>query len=110
MSSKEVEIWGTGRPRREFLHVDDMAAASLFVLDLPRDQYDMRSGSSLSAAHASGVVALLLSVAPHESVDSLRNILQRSQVGDAAGSIDACAALQLAGATGCRIRHAVRTE
>ena len=30
-----VTIWGTGQPRREFLHVDDMAAASLFVLDLP---------------------------------------------------------------------------
>lgn len=35
----EVIIWGTGTPRREFLHVDDMAAASLFVLDLPRDQF-----------------------------------------------------------------------
>ena len=30
----EVAIWGSGRPRREFLHVDDMAAASLFVMDL----------------------------------------------------------------------------
>jgi GDP-L-fucose synthase len=30
----EVVIWGTGTPRREFLHVDDMAAASLFVMDL----------------------------------------------------------------------------
>ncbi|WP_260113610.1 NAD-dependent epimerase/dehydratase family protein [Phaeobacter inhibens] len=29
-----MTIWGTGTPRREFLHVDDMAAASLFVLDL----------------------------------------------------------------------------
>ncbi|OIO19902.1 MAG: GDP-fucose synthetase [Candidatus Magasanikbacteria bacterium CG1_02_32_51] len=28
----EVEVWGTGRPRREFLHVDDMAKACLFVL------------------------------------------------------------------------------
>ncbi len=35
----EVKIWGTGTPRREFLHVDDMAAASLFVLDLPVDKY-----------------------------------------------------------------------
>jgi nucleoside-diphosphate-sugar epimerase len=32
----EVVIWGSGAPRREFLHVDDMAAASLFVLNLPR--------------------------------------------------------------------------
>lgn len=37
--STEVTIWGSGRPRREFLHVDDMAAASLFVLDLDRATY-----------------------------------------------------------------------
>ncbi len=28
----EVEIWGTGRPRREFLHVDDLADACLFLM------------------------------------------------------------------------------
>ena len=33
--SPSVEIWGTGTPRREFLHVDDMAAACLHVLGLP---------------------------------------------------------------------------
>jgi len=31
--SREVVLWGTGTPRREFLHVDDLAAACLFVLD-----------------------------------------------------------------------------
>lgn len=30
---KEVVIWGTGAPRREFLHVDDLAAACLFLMD-----------------------------------------------------------------------------
>jgi GDP-L-fucose synthase len=35
----EVTIWGSGKPRREFLHVDDMAGASLHVMDLPREQY-----------------------------------------------------------------------
>jgi GDP-L-fucose synthase len=34
-----VTIWGTGTPRREFLHVDDMAAASLHVLDLDLETY-----------------------------------------------------------------------
>jgi nucleoside-diphosphate-sugar epimerase len=34
-----VRIWGSGLPRREFLHVDDMAEASLFVLDLPAQIY-----------------------------------------------------------------------
>jgi nucleoside-diphosphate-sugar epimerase len=44
----EVVIWGSGTPRREFLHVDDMAAASLFVLDLPRDQYVANTQPMLS--------------------------------------------------------------
>ena len=29
----EVTVWGTGTPRREFLHVDDLAAACLFLLE-----------------------------------------------------------------------------
>ena len=35
----EVEIWGTGKPRREFLYVDDLAEACLFLMSLPEDQY-----------------------------------------------------------------------
>lgn len=45
---EEVGIWGTGNPRREFLHVDDMAAASLFVLDLPCEQYESITQPMLS--------------------------------------------------------------
>jgi len=37
--SEEVVIWGTGTPKREFLHVDDMAAACVFLLKLPKDIY-----------------------------------------------------------------------
>ena len=44
----EVVLWGTGRPRREFLHVDDMAEASLFVLDLDREVYDANTQAMLS--------------------------------------------------------------
>ncbi|WP_425102274.1 GDP-L-fucose synthase [Tropicibacter sp. S64] len=44
----EVVIWGTGTPKREFLHVDDMAEASLFVLDLPKAQYDANTQEMLS--------------------------------------------------------------
>lgn len=43
-----VTIWGSGTPRREFLHVDDMAEASLFVLDLPRETYDANTHPMLS--------------------------------------------------------------
>jgi GDP-L-fucose synthase len=35
----EVAIWGTGTPKREFLYVDDMAAASVFVMNLPLATY-----------------------------------------------------------------------
>ncbi len=34
-----VEVWGSGSPRREFLHVDDMADACVFVMSLSRDDY-----------------------------------------------------------------------
>lgn len=36
---EEVVIWGSGKPMREFLHVDDMAQASVFVMDLPKEVY-----------------------------------------------------------------------
>jgi len=35
----EVVIWGSGTPRREFLYVDDMAAASVFVMHLAPQAY-----------------------------------------------------------------------
>lgn len=37
--AKEVVVWGTGNARREFLHVDDMADACLFVMNLPDDVF-----------------------------------------------------------------------
>ncbi|ARU00899.1 GDP-L-fucose synthase family protein [Yoonia vestfoldensis] len=43
-----VTIWGSGIARREFLHVDDMAAASLFVLDLPQEIYAANTAPMLS--------------------------------------------------------------
>ncbi|MDU8914027.1 GDP-L-fucose synthase [Aestuariicoccus sp. MJ-SS9] len=46
--AESVTIWGSGKPRREFLHVDDMAEASLFVLDLPKDTYEANTEPMLS--------------------------------------------------------------
>ena len=37
---KEVVVWGTGEPMREFLHVNDMAAASIHVLNLEKSAYN----------------------------------------------------------------------
>ncbi len=65
---EEVVIWGTGTPRREFLHVDDMAAASLHVLDLPPNDYraetqpmnshiNVGTGSDISIRELAGILA-----------------------------------------------------
>jgi GDP-L-fucose synthase len=42
-NAPEVVIWGTGMPKREFLYVDDMAAASVFVMDLDKKIYDQHT-------------------------------------------------------------------
>nr|WHW29480.1 putative GDP-L-fucose synthase [uncultured bacterium] len=44
----QVTIWGTGTPRREFLYVDDMAAASVHVMNLPKPTYDAHTSPMLS--------------------------------------------------------------
>lgn len=44
----EVAIWGTGTPRREFLYVDDMAAASVFVMNLSSPVYEAQVQPQLS--------------------------------------------------------------
>lgn len=47
-NAAEVMIWGTGTPRREFLFVDDMAAASLHVMNLDRETYAANTQPMLS--------------------------------------------------------------
>ncbi len=43
-----VSIWGSGTPKREFLYVDDMAAASVFVMNLPQAIYQQHTQPMLS--------------------------------------------------------------
>jgi GDP-L-fucose synthase len=43
VNAPSVAIWGTGTPRREFLYVDDMAAASVHVMELPKAIYDQHT-------------------------------------------------------------------
>ncbi|MBT8592159.1 GDP-L-fucose synthase [Polynucleobacter paneuropaeus] len=42
-NAPEVLIWGTGTPKREFLYVEDMAEASVFVMDLDKAIYDQHT-------------------------------------------------------------------
>ena len=44
----QVTVWGSGTPMREFLHVDDMAAASIHVMDLDAKTYAENSDPMLS--------------------------------------------------------------
>ena len=43
-----VTIWGSGTPRREFLYVDDMATASVYVMNLDKKAYDSHTQPMLS--------------------------------------------------------------
>ena len=67
-NAPEVIIWGTGTPRREFLYVDDMAAASVFVMNLDKTIYDQHTepmqshinvgfGSDITIAELANAVA-----------------------------------------------------
>lgn len=47
-NAPSVAIWGTGTPKREFLYVDDMAAASVHVMNLPQIIYTQHSTPMLS--------------------------------------------------------------
>ncbi|RLJ20358.1 GDP-fucose synthetase [bacterium endosymbiont of Escarpia laminata] len=47
-NAEEVVIWGSGTPMREFLHVDDMAAASVHVMDLDSETYQANTEPMLS--------------------------------------------------------------
>ena len=57
-SGSPVTVWGTGRPRREFLHVDDMAAAAWTLLNTRtgHDLVNVGAGSDLSIAELAQLI------------------------------------------------------
>lgn len=66
-----VTLWGTGTPRREFLHVDDMAAACCFLMSLPEERYwsavsdhsshvNVGYGSDISIAELAKLIAAVV--------------------------------------------------
>ena len=56
---KEVEIWGTGTPKREFLHVDDLAGACIFLMNGYDESeiINIGTGQDLSINELAGIVA-----------------------------------------------------
>jgi GDP-L-fucose synthase len=58
----EVTLWGTGNPRREFLHVDDLANAACFLMenyDAP-ELINVGVGEELTIAELAGLVAQVI--------------------------------------------------
>ncbi|MDR6189631.1 GDP-L-fucose synthase [Agrobacterium pusense] len=47
-----VDVWGTGTPRREFLYVDDLAAACVHIADMPLQTYRQYTGPDLNHLNA----------------------------------------------------------
>ena len=76
-----VTVWGSGRPRREFLHVDDMAAASRHIMDLSPAQYwstatphcshiNVGSGTDVSVAELAGLISAITGFSGQITFDS----------------------------------------
>jgi GDP-L-fucose synthase len=79
-SAPSVTIWGTGTPRREFLYVDDMAAASVHVMNLSKDIYEQHthprqshinvgSGTDITIAELAHTVKKVIGYAGHIEFD-----------------------------------------
>jgi len=69
----QVMLWGSGNPRREFLHVDDMADASIYVMNLPEEKLASIprvlpeiEGNSSASPLRSALAAMLLNIGAGE--------------------------------------------
>ena len=60
--ARDLAVWGSGRPRREFLHVDDLADACVFLMerDVGDGLYNIGTGSDVSIAELSALVMRLV--------------------------------------------------
>ena len=57
--ARELVVWGTGRPRREFLYVDDLASACVFLMEsgLKEDWLNVGTGSDVTIRELAQIVA-----------------------------------------------------
>jgi len=67
----EVVVWGTGNAMREFLYVDDMAEASLFVLELNEETYKANTQPMLSHINIGTGVDITI----HELAETMKEIV-----------------------------------
>lgn len=62
-----VEIWGTGKPRREFLHVDDLAEACIFLMDYydEGEPINVGTGRDINIADLATLIAKVVGYSGH---------------------------------------------
>jgi GDP-L-fucose synthase len=76
-NAPNVTIWGSGTPRREFLYVEDLAAACVHVMDLPKatfDKYTTPMQSHINVGFGSVIFIHELSLALSSTVGFLGQI------------------------------------
>ena len=58
VNNKDVELWGTGKPLRDFLHVDDLADAVLFIMKNKKNEflYNIGSGEEISIDNLANLI------------------------------------------------------
>jgi len=90
VGSSNLAVHGSGKPI--------YAPGEQILVAVPDNNYDFRSGSSLAAAHVSGVVALLLAISPNTDTSTVKTMLEQSQLDEKSDrvSVNACKALHLA--------------
>ena len=70
-NSAEVVVWGTGKAMREFLYVDDMAEASIFVLELDKQTYHANTETMLSHIN----IGTGIDVTTRELAETLKQVI-----------------------------------
>ena len=74
VSKDSVEIWGTGRPRREFLYSEDMADACVFLLE-SRDFKDTYSNSSKEVKNTHINIGTGIDISIKEPADLVKSVI-----------------------------------
>ena len=76
--AKEVVVWGTGTPRREFMYSEDMADACVFIMNLASDKYDSLLGSDESITGEFAPPLINIGVGEDVTIGQLAETVQRA--------------------------------
>ena len=70
-NKSKVTVWGTGTPRREFLHVDDMATASIHVMNMDESEYKAHTSPMCSHINVGSGTDITIK----ELVETIANVI-----------------------------------